>query len=88
MGRATVSPSLLSELLERKIPLSFVTRTGRYLGCLEPEVSKNIFVRAAQWRAAGETEQALQIVRGFIRGKLKNYRNSLLRSPRESEISV
>lgn len=88
MGRATVSPSLLSELLERKIPLSFVTRTGRYLGCLEPEVSKNIFVRAAQWRAAGETEQALQIVRGFIRGKLKNYRNSLLRSQRESEVSV
>lgn len=88
MGRATVSPSLLSELLERKIPLSFVTRTGRYLGCLEPEVSKNIFVRAAQWRAAGETEQALQIVQGFIRGKLKNYRNSLLRSQRESEISL
>lgn len=88
MGRATVSPSLLSELLERKIPLSFVTRTGRYLGCLEPEVSKNIFVRAAQWRAAGETEQALEIVRGFIRGKLKNYRNSLLRAQRESEISV
>lgn len=89
MGRATVSPSLLSELLERKIPLSFVTRTGRYLGCLEPEVSKNIFVRTAQWRAAGETEPALQVVRGFIRGKLKNYRNSLLRSQREfSEISV
>lgn len=88
MGRATVSPSLLGELLERKIPLSFVTRTGRYLGCLEPELSKNIFVRAAQWRAAGETELALHIVRGFIRGKLKNYRNSLLRSQRESSESL
>ena len=83
MGRATVSPAILSELLERKIPLSFVTGTGRYLGRLEPELSKNIFVRSAQWQAVGETEQALHIVRGLVRGKLKNYRNALLRAGRD-----
>lgn len=83
LGRATVSPAVVIELLERKIPLSFLTGTGRYLGRLEPELSKNIFVRAAQWRAAGSTEQAVHIVRGFIRGKLKNYRNALLRGQRE-----
>jgi CRISP-associated protein Cas1 len=83
LGRATVSPAAVIELLERKIPLSFLTGTGRYLGRLEPELSKNIFVRAAQWKAAGESEQALHVVRGFIRGKLKNYRNALLRAQRE-----
>jgi CRISPR-associated protein Cas1 len=83
LGRATVSPAVVVELLERKIPLSFLTGTGRYLGRLEPELSKNIFVRSAQWRAAGETEQAVHVVRGFIRGKLKNYRNALLRGQRE-----
>jgi CRISP-associated protein Cas1 len=83
LGRATVSPAVVVELLERKIPLSFLTGTGRYLGRLEPELSKNIFVRSAQWRAAGETEQAVHAVRGFIRGKLKNYRNALLRGQRE-----
>jgi CRISP-associated protein Cas1 len=48
LGRATVSPAVVIELLERKIPLSFLTWTGRYLGRLEPELSKNIFVRSAQ----------------------------------------
>lgn len=83
LGRATVSPAAVVELLERKIPLSFLTGTGRYLGRLEPELSKNIFVRQAQWQAAGASEQALHVVRGVIRGKLKNYRNALLRGQRE-----
>jgi CRISPR-associated protein Cas1 len=82
LGRATVSPAALNELLERKIPLSFLTGTGKYLGRLEPPLTKNIFVRAAQWRAAGESPKALHVVRSVIRGKLKNYRNSFLRSQR------
>lgn len=83
LGRATVSPAALIELLERKIPLSFMTSTGRFLGRLEPELNKNIFVRSAQWQAAGESDRAIHAVQGFIRGKLKNYRNLLMRSQRE-----
>jgi CRISP-associated protein Cas1 len=81
LGRATVSPAALIELLERKIPLSFMTATGRYLGRLEPELNKNVFVRSAQWNAA--SDRAIHIVQGFIRGKLKNYRQTLLRAQRE-----
>lgn len=83
LGRATVSPAVVIELLERKIALSFLTQTGRYLGRLEPELTKNIFVRSAQWKAVAPSEQALHLVRGFVRGKLKNYRNALLRGQRE-----
>jgi CRISPR-associated protein Cas1 len=83
MGRATISPAALTELLERKIPLTFLTESGSYLGKVEPELTKNIFVRAAQWKAAGESPQALHIVRGFVRGKLKNYRMMLSRSQRQ-----
>jgi len=83
LGRATVSPAAIVELLERNIPLSFLTGTGRYLGRLEPELTKNIFVRSAQWQAAGESERAVHVVRSFVRGKLKNYRNGLLRRERE-----
>jgi CRISP-associated protein Cas1 len=83
LGRATVSPAVVIELLERKIPLSFLTHMGRYLGRLEPELTKNIFVRATQWKAVAPSEQASHIVRGFVRGKLKNYRNLLLRGQRE-----
>jgi len=71
LGRATISPAAIAELLERKIPLTFLSKTGEYLGKLEPEFTKNIFVRSAQWKAAGESEQAVHLVRGFVRGKLK-----------------
>lgn len=85
LGRATISPAALMELLERQIPLSFLTGTGRYLGRLEPPLTKNIFVRSAQWKAMEESQKAIHVVRGFVRGKLKNYRNSLLRAQREYE---
>jgi len=82
LGRATVSPAAMIELLERQIPLSFLTGMGRYLGRIEPPLTKNIFVRSAQWRASGESPQALHIARGVIRGKLKNYRQMFLRAQR------
>ena len=88
LGRATVSPAVVTELLQRNIPLSFLSSTGRYLGRLEPEVTKNIFVRRSQWLAAGETPQAVHVVRGFVRGKLKNTRNLLLRRQRESSLNL
>ncbi len=83
LGRATISPAVISELLERHIPLSFLTENGRYLGRLEPEVTKNIFVRKAQWQAAGKSTQAIHVAQAFVRGKLKNYRNLLIRRQRE-----
>jgi len=83
LGRATISPAAISELLERKIPLTFMTKNGKYLGKLEPELTKNIFVRAAQWKAAGESPEAVHVVQGFVRGKLKNYRNTLYRNQRK-----
>jgi len=89
LGRATVSPAAVFELLERRIPLSFLTGTGRYLGRLEPELTKNIFVRKAQWQAAGESARAIHVVQGFVRGKLKSYRQTLLRREREqSELNL
>ncbi|NER05733.1 MAG: type I-D CRISPR-associated endonuclease Cas1 [Okeania sp. SIO3C4] len=84
LGQATVSPAVVMELLSRHIPLSFLTANGKYLGRLEPEMTKNIFVRSAQWKAAEKPEQAIHVVKGFVRGKLKNYRNILLRRQRES----
>lgn len=83
LGRATISPAAIIELLERKISLTFMTVTGKYLGTIQPELTKNIFVRNAQWKAAGETEKAVHVVQGFVRGKLKNYRTYLSRSQRE-----
>ncbi|MBD2578448.1 type I-D CRISPR-associated endonuclease Cas1 [Oscillatoria sp. FACHB-1406] len=83
LGRATVSPAAIAELCQRKIPLVYLSNTGKFLGKLEAEPSKNIFLRSAQWKAAGETPQSIHVVRGFIRGKLKNYQRSLRQAQRD-----
>ncbi|PSB01136.1 type I-D CRISPR-associated endonuclease Cas1d [Merismopedia glauca] len=89
IGRCSVTPALISELLTRKIPLSYLTQGGKYLGRLEPELGKNIFVRQAQWQAASNIEFKTHVVKGFIRGKLKNYRNLLQKRSREySELDL
>jgi CRISPR-associated protein Cas1 len=85
LGRSTISPAALMELLQRQIPLSFLTVNGKYLGRLEPQLTKNIFVRSAQWKVMQEPAKVTHVVRGFVRGKLKNYRNSFLRAQRENE---
>ncbi|WP_071189815.1 type I-D CRISPR-associated endonuclease Cas1d [Trichormus sp. NMC-1] len=84
LGRATVSPAVVFELMTRHIPLSFIDERGHYLGRLEPEMTGNIFIRKAQWQAAGESPQSIHAVQGFVRGKLKNYRQMLMRRQRES----
>lgn len=83
LGRATISPFALTELLERNIPLTFLKSTGRYLGRLEPDLNKNIYLRKAQWSASENSELVVTLVRDFVRGKLKNYKISLLRARRE-----
>lgn len=87
-GRATVSPMVINELLQRHIPLTFLTNNGKYLGCLAPELTKNIFIRKAQWNASGESDQAIHLVQGFVRGKLKNYHNFLQRKQRDNELNL
>jgi CRISPR-associated protein Cas1 len=89
MGRASISPLAIAELVNQKIPLTFLTSSGKYIARLESEMSKNIFVRSAQWKAAGETPQAIHITQGFVRGKLKNYRSALSQARRRySELDL
>jgi CRISP-associated protein Cas1 len=88
MGRASISPAAIAELIDKKIPLSFLTNNGKYIARLEPEMNKNIFVRTAQWKAAGKSAQAVHVTKGFVRGKLKNYRQTLLQSQRRYELNL
>ena len=82
MGRASISPAAIAQLVHNKIPLTFLTVNGKYIARLEPEMNKNIFLRSAQWKAAGESIQAIHVTKAFVRGKLKNYRKSLLKTQR------
>ncbi|MBP0027897.1 type I-D CRISPR-associated endonuclease Cas1d [Roseofilum sp. Guam] len=87
-GAVNFSPALAEELLNRRIPFTLLSPTGKYRGCLEPELRKNIFLRQHQWAADGNTPQAIHLVQAFVRGKLKNYRTTLQRRGRRADIDL
>jgi CRISPR-associated protein Cas1 len=71
-GNVQVTTQALSELLERRIPLTFYTRHGRLKGHLTPEASRNVPLRLAQYRTALDEGAALEIGRAIVQAKLRN----------------
>jgi CRISPR-associated protein Cas1 len=85
MGDSTVTTPALLALLEQNAEVCFCDFWGRFQGRLTPEVSKNVFVRTAQYRAHNDYRQRVQLAARFVRGKLHNERTLLLRSARSSD---
>lgn len=82
MGDSTVTTPALVALLEQNAEVCFCDFWGRFQGRLAPEVSKNVFVRTAQYRAHHDYKQRVLLAGRFVRGKLHNQRTLLLRSNR------
>jgi len=85
MGDSTVTTPALLALLEQNAEVCFCDFWGRFQGRLAPEVSKNVFVRTAQYGAHNNYRQRVQLAARFVRGKLHNERTLLLRSNRSGE---
>ncbi|MBK8048916.1 MAG: CRISPR-associated endonuclease Cas1 [Anaerolineales bacterium] len=77
MGDSTVTTPALLALLEQNAEVCFCDYWGRFKGRLAPEVTKNVFVRTAQYRVHNEYRQRVDIARRFVRGKLHNQRTLL-----------
>ena len=85
VGQVNATTPLLTELLRRGIPVYFCQYGGRLSGWLQPMWGKNCLLRIAQVRAFDNPLLALELARGFVRGKLTNYRTMLLRYQRSTE---
>lgn len=83
-GRVTVTPATLEALLERHVTVCYLTAHGRYLGRIEPALSKNVLLRSAQYRAAFDATCTLALARQMVQGKLTNMRVLLQRANRDS----
>lgn len=81
-GRVTVTAATLQALLERQVPVSYLSQHGRYVGRIEPVLSKNALLRSAQYRAAFDSRATLALARQMVRGKLSNMRVFLQRANR------
>ena len=84
-GDVMLSPALLGRCMEDGRSVVWLERGGRFQARVEGPVNGNILLRQAQYRTADDAEKTLDLVRGFLAGKLRNSRTTLLRGARDSE---
>ncbi len=85
LGDSTVTTPALVALLEQNADVCFCDFWGQFKGRLAPPVTKNVFVRTAQFRQHENYRQRVALAARFVRGKLHNQRTLLLRSARSIE---
>jgi CRISP-associated protein Cas1 len=83
-GPASVSGRTVSELLDQRVGLTYLTKRGRYLGRLEPITSRNPLLRRSQYGAACDPERSAAVTEAIVRGKLVNQRALLQRAHRSN----
>ncbi|MBU4231749.1 MAG: type I-C CRISPR-associated endonuclease Cas1c [Proteobacteria bacterium] len=86
-GEVMVSPALLGRCAQDGRSVTWLSRSGRFLGRLEGPVSGNVLLRRAQHQAMDSPLLSLEVARNLVAGKLKNQRHVILRSARETDDS-
>lgn len=79
-----LSPALLGRCASEGKTVVWLDRSGRFQARLEGPVNGNILLRQSQYRAADDNEATLRLSRQFIAGKIRNSRQLLMRSARDS----
>lgn len=82
LGEVTLTTPALHALLERRIPVHYLTAYGRSRGSLLADWGKNSGVRLAQYALYRDSAKGFGVARQCIAGKLLNMRTLLLRYAR------
>lgn len=79
-GNAQISTQALRALLERGIPVSFLSGGGYFVGRATGNDTNNVDLRMAQYRVAVDETTCLKLARTFIVAKIRNSRTMLRRN--------
>ena len=82
LGEITLSTPALHALLERRIPVHYLTAYGRSCGALTADWGKNSGIRLAQYQLFLHDERRFFAARACIQSKLHNMRTLILRYAR------
>jgi CRISP-associated protein Cas1 len=74
VGSVGVTTQALTALLEQGVGLSIISASGRLLGRLQAQLSRNIILRHQQYACAREKETCLRVARAIVLGKVHNQR--------------
>ena len=72
IGNVQVTSQALYLLMAQGVNVNYFTRSGKYLGCTAAEVSKNVFLRLAQYDVYHNLENRLELARRIVDNKIQN----------------
>lgn len=84
-GYIRITPQVLNICLKSQVSVHFHTQNGYLLGQAVGSGDTRYLVRKSQYAKAENPEEAREIARIFVAGKLQNSRINLLRARRESD---
>jgi len=82
-GNVAFSPFLVGACAKKKISISLMSQTGKFLASIRGALSGNVLLRREQYRIADCLKQSLDISSNIITGKIANSRVVLNRSIRD-----
>ena len=85
IGRVSMSSGLMARNAADGRTVVWLNEYGRFQARVEGAVNGNILLRQAQFRCADNEEITLQLSKSFIAGKLRNSRQVLQRTTRDSK---
>ena len=71
-GNGHITTPTMGYLLQKSIPVSFLSSQGKYKGKLQPAYAKDTRIRQQQYAVATDSKQCLGLAKCFVRGKLTN----------------
>jgi CRISP-associated protein Cas1 len=83
-GHVNLSADLIAQCAQQGCAITWMTRTGRFIGRLDGPQRGNILLRHAQHKAHADSPARLAIARPIVAGKLQNSRQMLLRAARDA----
>lgn len=77
------SPALMGLCCERRVPICYLSQSGRFLARVTGGVSGNVLLRRKQYRVSDSAEGSASLAASFITGKILNCRSVLMRFLRD-----
>lgn len=87
-GYTGASPALMGYCAENGVPLTFMTRNGRFLARVIGESKGNVVLRKTQYRQSDCEIQSANLARNFILGKVYNQKWMLERTTRDYPMRI
>lgn len=71
-GNGHITTPAIGYLLDKNVPVSFLSSHGKYRGKLQPRYAKDTLIRQGQYAVATDSQRCLELAKCFVHGKLTN----------------